>query len=141
MILEETLELRRSPEEALNFIGDFRNLLLWDPSCRSARMSVGDGLAVGSRYQLVMRFAGRDIPMEYVVREYLPGRRVVLECENPRLRSLDTITAEPRTNGCRVVYHARIDIKGAGWLWDAMAKLLFLPSVRRGMNNLRRLLG
>lgn len=141
MRFEETLDLRRSPEEALAFIGDFRNLLLWDPSCRAARMTQGDTLGVGSRFQVVIRFAGRDIPMDYEVREYQPGRRIVLEGRSAQSRAVDTLTAEPRANGCRVIYRAEIVVAGAGRLMDAGMTLLFTPTVRRGMRNLRRLLG
>jgi hypothetical protein len=141
MVFEEVLELRRQPEEALNFVGDFRNLLLWDPSCRAARMTRGDRLAVGSRFHVVIRFAGRDIPMDYAVREYEPGRRVVLEGRSDRAHALDTLTAEPRANGCRLTYRAEITVDGAGRLMDVAMTLLFTPTVRRGMHNLRRLLG
>jgi hypothetical protein len=137
----EVLELRRTPEEALNFIGDFRNLLLWDPSCREARLTRGEGLAVGTAFHVVIRFAGRDVPMDYVVTEYQPGRRVVLEGRSDKARSLDILTAEPRVNGSRVTYHAQIKVDGAGRLMDAGMRLLFTPTVRRGMANLRRLLG
>ncbi|MGH8455098.1 MAG: SRPBCC family protein [Nevskiales bacterium] len=141
MRFEEVLELRRTPEEALNFIGDFRNLLLWDPNCKAARMTQGDGLAVGTRFHIVVRFAGRDIPMDYEVREYQPGRRIVLAGRSDKARALDSISAEPRTNGCRVTYQAEISVDGAGRLMDTAMKLLFAPTVRRGMANLRRLLG
>jgi hypothetical protein len=141
MVFKEVLELRRTPEEALNFIGDFRNLLLWDPSCQSARMTQGETLAAGTRFHVVIRFAGRDIPMEYAVREYQLGRRIVLEGRSDKARALDTISAESRTNGCRVTYSAEITVDGAGVLMDTAMKLLFTPTVRRGMANLRRLLG
>lgn len=141
MVFEEVLELRRTPEEALNFIGDFRNLLLWDPSCRAARMTQGERLAAGTHFHVVIHFAGRDIPMDYAVREYQPGRRIVLEGRSDKARALDTISAEPRTNGSRVTYVAEITVDGAGRLMDTAMKLLFWPTVRHGMANLRRLLG
>ncbi len=141
MVFEEVLDLRRQPEEALNFVGDFRNLPLWDPSCRAARMTQGDSLAAGSRFHVVIRFAGRDIPMDYAVREYQPGRRVVLEGRSERAHALDSLTAEPRANGCRLTYRAEITVDGAGRLMDLAMTLLFAPTVRRGMANLRRLLG
>lgn len=141
MNFEEVLELRRTPEEALNFIGDFRNLLLWDPSCRSARMTQGERLAIGAGFHIIVRFAGRDIAMDYTVRDYQPGRRIVLEGRSDKAHALDIITAEPRANGSRVNYHARITVEGAGRLLDAAMKLLFAPTVRQGMANLRRLLG
>lgn len=137
----EVLELRRTPEEALNFIGDFRNLLLWDPSCREARLTQGEGLAVGTGFHVVIRFAGRDVAMDYVVKEYQPGRRIVLEGRSAQALSIDTLTAEPRVNGSRVTYRADIKVDGAGRLMDAAMKLLFAPTVKRGMTNLRRLLG
>ncbi len=141
MQFEEVLDLRRTPEEALNFIGDFRNLLLWDPSCQSARMIRGDHLAIGTAFHVVIRFAGRDVPMDYRVTEFQPGQRIVLEGRSDSACSIDTITAVPQVNGSRVTYRADIRVEGAGRLMDAAMKLLFMPTVRRGMTNLRRLLG
>lgn len=141
MVFEEILDLRRTPEEALNFVGDFRNLLLWDPSCRSARMTQGESLAKGTGFHVVIRFAGRDVPMDYIVTEYSPGHRIVLEGRADKARSVDTLTAEPRANGARLTYRAEITVDGAGRLMDAAMKLLFTPTVKKGMNNLRRLMG
>lgn len=141
MVFEEVLDLRRTPEEALNFVGDFRNLLLWDPSCQSARMTQGESLTQGAGFHVVIRFAGRDVPMDYVVTEFQPGRRIVLEGRSDKARSVDILTAEPRTNGSRLTYRAEITVDGAGRLMDAAMKLLFTPTVNKGMANLRRLLG
>jgi hypothetical protein len=140
MEFTEVLDLRRTPAEALNFIADFRNLLLWDPSCREARLTQGEGIAVGTGFHVVIRFAGRDIPMDYTITECQPGRRIVLQGRSAQAFSVDTLTAEPRTNGARVTYRAEITVEGAGRLMDAGMKLLFTPTVRRGMRNLRRLL-
>ena len=81
--------------EAFAYMADFANARVWDPSVSEARR-VGDApIGIGSAFDLVARFGGRDVPLRYEIVEYDSPRRVVLEARRPGFVSRDTITVEP----------------------------------------------
>jgi hypothetical protein len=82
-------------------------------------------LGIGSAFELVARFAGRDVPLRYEVVEYDPPRRVVLEARRPGFVSRDTITVEPAGNGSTVHYDATLVFGGIGRLFDPIMQRIF----------------
>jgi len=81
--------------EAFAYMADFANARLWDPSVSEARRVGEAPLGVGSAFDLVARFGGRDVPLRYEIVVYDPPRRVVLEAVRPGFTSRDVITVEP----------------------------------------------
>jgi hypothetical protein len=92
----------------------------------------------GSRFHLVARFLGRQIPLEYEIIEFEPDERIVLQAENDSVRSVDTITFAAGTDGGSVVgYDARLSAKGAARLADPLLSLVFRPIGNRAAAGLR----
>jgi hypothetical protein len=111
--------------EAFAYMADFANARVWDPSVSEARR-VGDApVGLGSAFDLVARFGGRDVPLRYAIVEYDSPRRVVLEAQRPGFVSKDTITVEPAGNGSAVHYDATLAFTGAGRLFDPVMQLIF----------------
>jgi hypothetical protein len=120
-----TIQSTLPAAEAFAYMADFANARLWDPSVSEARR-VGDGpLGLGSAFDLVARFGGRDVPLRYAIVEYDLARRVVLEAQGRGFVSRDTITVEARDAGSSVHYDASLAFGGAGRLLDPIMQLIF----------------
>ena len=111
--------------EAFAYMADFANARIWDPSVSEARRVGETPLGLGSAFDLVARFGGRDVPLRYEIVEYDTPRRVVLEARRPRFVSRDTITVEPAGNGSVVHYDATLAFDGLGRLLDPVMQRIF----------------
>ena len=113
------------PAEAFAYMADFANARLWDPSVRVAR-PVGEApVGIGSAFDLVARFGGRDVPLRYEIVDYEVPRRVVLEARRSGFVSRDTITVEPDGDGSVVSYDATLAFGGVGRLFDPVMQRIF----------------
>jgi hypothetical protein len=111
--------------EAFAHMADFANARLWDPSVSKAHRVGEDPIGIGSTFDLVARFGGRDVPLRYEIVEYDAPRRVVLEAQRSRFVSRDTITVEPAENGSVVRYDATLAFGGIGRLLDPIMQRIF----------------
>jgi hypothetical protein len=120
-----TVESTLPQEAAFDYMADFSNTRLWDPSVSRADR-LGDGpIGTGSAFGVVTRFAGRDLELQYEIVEYDPPRRVVLEARRPGLASRDTITVDPTADGSVVRYDAQVLLSGARRLLDPLVQRVF----------------
>jgi hypothetical protein len=118
-----TIESSLSPDEAFAYMADFSHAEEWDPSVEAATR-LGDA-GPGAAFDLVVRFGGRKLPMRYETAAFDPAeRRVVLQADNPRFTSRDTITVTPTADGSSVHYDAALDLRRAKLL-DPVLQLLF----------------
>ena len=106
--------------EAFAYMADFANARVWDPSVSEAHR-VGDApIGIGSTFDLVARFGGRDVALRYAIVEYDAPRRIVLEAQRPGFVSRDTVTVESAGSGSVVGYDATLAFTGIGRLFDAV---------------------
>jgi hypothetical protein len=120
-----TIESSRPASEAFAYLADFANAKVWDPSVSESRRVGEEPLGVGSAFDLVARFAGRDVPLRYSIVSYEAPRRVVLEAQRPGFVSRDTITVEPAVGGSTVHYDAVLAFSGIGRLFDPLMQRIF----------------
>ena len=132
-----TISSNLAPAEAFAYMSDFSNALVWDPGVTAARRADVGEIGIGSAFELVARFAGRDVPLRYTVVELDPGRSVVLEARRPGFVSRDTIEVEPAAGGSRVSYDARLDFRGPGRLADPLMRVLFARTGRHATAGLQ----
>jgi hypothetical protein len=119
------IESALPPEEAFAYMADFSNARVWDPSVSRADR-VGSGpVGAGSAFDLVARFAGRDVDLRYEIVEYDPPRQVVLEARRPGFVSRDTITVEAAGRGSVVRYDALLEFSGVRRFLDPVMQRLF----------------
>jgi hypothetical protein len=71
----------------------------------------GDG-GVGTVYENVSEFNGRQTELRYTVLEHRPPSRIQLRGENKTLTAVDTMRIEPQGAGSRVTYTADFTFKG-----------------------------
>jgi len=54
-----------TPEQALAFAGDLRNLTRWDPSIEAVEKRIEGEIGLGARFMVRLRFLGRPNEIEY----------------------------------------------------------------------------
>ncbi len=111
--LQETIEVARPIDEVFAYASNFGNIAQWDPGVAESRKSSQGPVGVGTEFALRFRFGPRSIPMTYVVREYGPPKRVVLEGKGDSIHALDDIGFASTAGGTRITYTADISMLGA----------------------------
>lgn len=120
-----TIRTTLAPSEAFAYLADFSNAHYWDPSVSEARREGEGPVGSGSRFHLVARFAGRDVPLTYTVVAFEPPTLVVLEARRGFI-SRDTITVQPADGGGSLVrYDAVLAFGGIGRLFDPLMQRVF----------------
>ena len=127
-------------QEAFDYLADFSSVAEWDPSAvRAERLSAAPG--PGAEFRVVVRFAGREIPLTYRTTEFRRPQRVVLLAETPTVVSEDTITFADADGGTEITYHANLRLKGLMRFADPLLGLLFRRLGDNAVAGLRRELG
>ena len=135
----ETIEVTRALDEAFAYVADFRTAEEWDPGIVSSRATTDGAPRVGSTYDVVAEFRGREVPFRYEIRELDPGRRLVIHGEGEKATSDDTITFETVENGgTRVVYTADLRMKGVLRVAEPFLGGTFAEMGRKALAGLRQ---
>ena len=74
-----TIESTLTPAEAFAYMADFSNALHWDPSVVSASKASAGPVGVGSSFELVVKFGGRKLPLQYELVSFDEPRSFVVE--------------------------------------------------------------
>ena len=136
-----TVDSARPAEATFAYMANFANVSEWDPTAVEARALQEGEPALGSRFFVRVRWLGRDLPLTYEIVAYEPPRRLVLRAENATSVSEDTVEVEPRGEGSRLTYDARVELKGAARLLDPLLGLAFRRLGDNAAAGLRRELG
>lgn len=136
-----TLETDRPVEEVFAYLADFSTTQEWDPGVVRAKRGEAGELGVGSTFDLVASFLGRENELTYTITEYDAPHAVTLQGENATVVSLDRIATEPAGGGTRITYDADLSLKGPLRLLDPGLKLVFGRVGDRALEGLRGTLG
>jgi carbon monoxide dehydrogenase subunit G len=136
-VLRKQLEVDRPLEEVAAFVGDFVNSAIWDPGVAEARAVTEGPVRVGSRYELIVVFNGRRLPMTYEVVAYEPPHRVVLHGTGSTVRAIDEITFEPTSTGTRIHYTADLRLRGLLRPFEPLLRGKFEETGRRAMEGMK----
>lgn len=79
MRLESAVEIDRPSDEVFAVVSDFSRNPEWQGGMRSAQWTTEPPLRVGSTYEQVARFLGRDVVTTFEVVGYEPARSVTIE--------------------------------------------------------------
>ena len=132
----------RPIEDVFDYLADFSNVRDWDPSAVESRALNGGGVAEGSRYAVISRFLGREVPITYEVTEIERPARVALLGENDSVVSLDTMSFRERPDGgTEVTYDADLQLQGARRLLDPVVGLFFRRLCERARVRMEEVLG
>ncbi|KAL6051125.1 Polyketide cyclase [Balamuthia mandrillaris] len=122
-------------DQVFQYFANFANIAEWDPGCKSSKLcassSGSEGVAEGTRFDLVTVFKGRESKMTYEVKTYEEPHKVVLEGFTSVVHALDEIRFsqdESDPDRTRVEYDADIRLRGVF--------KLFTPFIRRSIMEL-----
>lgn len=136
-VLRKELEVDRPLDEVFAFIGDFVNSAVWDPGVAEARNVTEGPVRVGTRYELVVVFNGRRLPMTYDVTAYEPPHRVVLRGTGSAVNAVDDIRFEATATGTRILYAADLRLKGLLRAMEPFVKGKFEETGRQAMAGMK----
>ena len=112
--LSETATTKLTRTAAFDYIGDFGNIERWDPGVVSVTQATPGDVGVDTAYDLVLSYRGRQMEMRYVITEYSPGHKIVLEGKGARVRAIDVIDFVDENGGALITYTADLSLKGLG---------------------------
>lgn len=114
MKLHEIRHIERPLPEVFAFTADFSNAERWDPGVASSKVVAETDAGVGSRYELMVLFGSREIPMAYEITSWEQDSRVVLEGRGATITAVDDIRFEAKDAGTLVDYAA--DLRLTNWM-------------------------
>ena len=123
---QTTVESRRPAAAAFGYLATFSNAVDWDPGVLAGQQLDPGPVAVGTRFRLVVSFAGRRLPLTYQVTSYQPDREVVLAATSGLLHATDKIVVTSGADGSVVSYAAEVRLRGP----LAVLDLLLRPGFR-----------
>ena len=132
-----TLHADRPVEDVFAYLADFSTTEEWDPGVVRATCNGDGALGVGTTFDLVASFLGRENALTYEIVEYDAPHAVTLRGENATVVSLDRITTEPDGDGTKITYDADLSLKGPLKLGDPLLKLAFGRVGDRALEGLR----
>lgn len=133
----DVIDLPMSPRESFDLLADFSSTADWDPGVVRARRLDRGPLRKGSRFEVTVRFLGRELPLRYEIVSYEPPHRLVLRARSDTFESRDELHFSPRVGGTRVSYEATLTLSGAARLADPLLQLAFDPIGRAAAEGLR----
>ena len=111
MKIQRSVETAATPAAVFAYLSDFTNTNEWDPGTVKTTLVSGDG-GVGTEYDNVSKFMGRETELTYRVIEHTPDRWFGLRGENKTVVAHDTMEIEPHGAGSRVTYTADFAFSG-----------------------------
>jgi uncharacterized protein YndB with AHSA1/START domain len=108
MRLERTVHTDKPVDVVFAYFADFTHTTEWDPGTVRTTRKSGDG-GVGTVYENVSKFAGRETELTYTVVDLEPGQRIALEGKNKTVTAHDLMTFREKAGGTEVRYTVDFD--------------------------------
>ena len=124
MRLQKTVVADKPLDVVFDYLSDFTTTTEWDPGTVATVNRHGDG-GVGTAYLNTSAFLGRQTQLTYIVREFVPGKRIRLQGENKTVTAVDTMTFRGVEGGTEVTYTAEFTFKGPSRLLAPLLKPAF----------------
>lgn len=128
--LQETITVSTPIEAAFDYVAEFDNIEDWDPGVVKATKTSNSPANVGTSFDLVTTFKGRESDMTYTITTLDKPHRLVLAGEGDILSAVDSLAFSETATGTEIRYTADLTFKG-------LAKIGTLL-VRKDLNQLGR---
>jgi len=133
----EQIVVSRPAADAFRYIAEFENTAEWDPGIAESHKLTDGPVRVGSQFDVVALFRGKRQRFRYTVTELDDGRRIVLEGDGEKARSVDSIAVEPSDNGSRISYTAEIKLKGFRRIAEPLLKPMLAKTGEEALAGLK----
>ena len=138
--VETSVHIGRPSDEVFAFISNFENNPLWQSGQIKARFTSDGPLGVGSTYDQVAKFLGRQIVSTFEVLEYEPGRRIKASSTSGSFPITFTRVVESVDGGAQVSAVVEGDSSGFFRLAEPIMARMVQRSVEMDYRNLKRLM-
>ncbi|WP_300460740.1 SDR family NAD(P)-dependent oxidoreductase [Desulfobacula sp.] len=127
IVLKESIDVNQTMASVFKYTSDFKNIQEWDPGVISSVKKQLGNPRVGSIYDLTLKFGPFRPKMTYVISEYSPYSKVILNGKGESFKATDTIAFVQTPVGTRIDYRADIQFSG---LSNRM-EYFFAPALKR----------
>jgi len=117
----------RPPADVFAALLDVGRYPKWMDLAEASYLSPGEP-AVGTRGRFRMAAGPIRDPLEFVIRELEPGRRLVVDIDDPKLHWTSTSLVVPDGAGSRLTYAGEIQLRG----WRRLLEPLMRGEVQAG---------
>ena len=138
--VETTVQIDRPSEEVFTYISNFENNPEWQSGQLKAKFTTVGPLRVGSTYDQVAKFLGRQVVSTFEVVEYEPNRKVKASSTSGSFPITFTRMVEPSDEGSEVTAIIEGDATGFFKLAEPLLKVMVKNSVDADYQNLKRIL-
>ena len=139
--LHESVRVPRALADCWRYLADFSTVEQWDPSVSRADKLTDGAPRPGTRFCLWLRFAGRELRMDYTLVAARAPAELVLEGQGDGFCVRDHIVlAEGGPQACRIDYRARLTLSSASAARRMLAQALMRRAGRRAVDGIARAL-
>ena len=133
-------QIDRPSDEVFSYLSDFRNNPQWQSGMREIKITSDGPLAVGSTYDQVASFLGRDVISSFEVIDYEPGRLVKATSRAGSFPITFTRRVAPLDNGSDVTAVIEGDSTGFFKLAEPLMQRVVQRSIRNDYRKLKEVL-
>lgn len=137
MTMNASIEIARPAAAVFDYIANMELNTTWQAGMRKCRVTSAPPLAVGSTYEQVASFMGREVKSSFVVTALDPGRSITIETVESTFPIKVTRTVEPLGED-RARVSASI-VGGPGGFMGLLAPLMKRMAQRTVRGDYRRL--
>src|SRR5215217_242795 len=139
-LFQASLIVRRNTEVTFAFVSDFRHATTWDPRTYEATKTTEGPIGLGTKFMLLgglfpkdTRVCGVTLPrvllgeqrLPYEIVVHQPSRELALAGETTTLRYHDHLQFSPEGPDTRLLYTARIELKGLLKVGEPLSRWMF----------------
>lgn len=134
------IDVEAPPGEVFAYLEDAENNTEWIPNMVSCRWTTDPPIGVGSKYEQLSKFLGREIKTSFEVTRHEPGRLITIESrEGSSFPITVTRTVEPIAgSGTHVREDVTGDASGFYSIATPLLKRMVVRDIRRDYRNLKR---
>jgi carbon monoxide dehydrogenase subunit G len=130
----------RPADEVFAFLCNFENNPDWLRGMKSSRFTTGGEFGVGTRYEQVARFLGKEIRSSFEVVGFEPGRSVTIDTVEGPFPIKVTRAVRPEGDGTAVIEDVWGDATGFYRIAHPLLRLLVQRNVARDYRRLKEVL-
>ena len=117
----ESIEIPQAREKVFGFISDLSNLSKFQSEVVQSRVITPGPVAVGTRFEEVVKLGPWRVPTRCMVTEYDEGETMAFEASSKPVRYSARFTVEAAADGSRVTIQGTARLQG---LWRLLEPLL-----------------
>lgn len=138
--VERKIAVPGDRDEVFVYVANFANTAEWDPGIVEASQ-VGDGpIEVGTEFDVVARFMGREVKTRYRITEYERPQRVALVGGTSNFTSTDIVEVHDEGEALQIHYRATFELNGVLRLAEPFLKGTFNRLADDAVGGLRKVL-